>query len=155
MTAVLFFLRAVILILLWGFVIAAIVAVRHDIVGTRPRRQASPAPPRAAPVTRSSKASKQTARRLVVVEGEAAGTVVELAGEPITIGRADDSTITLIDDYVSTRHARLVQQEGAWLIEDLGSTNGTYLDRQRVTAPTPVTVGVPIRIGKTVLELRK
>lgn len=155
MTAVLFFLRAVILILLWGFVIAAIVAVRHDIVGTRPRRQPSPAPPRAAPAPRASKTGKSAARRLVVVDGDAAGTIVELTGDPITIGRADDSTITLTDDYVSTRHARLVQQEGAWLIEDLGSTNGTYLDRQRVTTATPVTVGQPIRIGKTVLELRK
>src|SRR5690348_12626818 len=150
MTAVLFFLRAVILILLWGFVIAAIVAVRHDIVGTRPRRQSAPAQPRAAPAPRASKVNKSAARRLVVVDGDAAGTVVELTGEPITIGRADDSTITLTDDYVSTRHARLVQQEGAWLIEDLGSTNGTYLDRQRVTTATPVTVGQPIRIGKTV-----
>jgi pSer/pThr/pTyr-binding forkhead associated (FHA) protein len=94
-------------------------------------------------------------RRLVVVDGAAAGTTVDLTDEPITIGRADDSTITLIDDYVSTRHARLVLQDGTWLIEDLGSTNGTYLDRQRVTALTPVTAGVPIRIGKTVLELRK
>lgn len=155
MTAVLFFLRAVILILLWGFVIAAIVAVRHDIVGTRPRPQSTPPAPKPPPAARSSKANRQTARRLVVVAGDAAGTVVDLTGEPITIGRADDSTITLIDDYVSTRHARLVQQDGAWLVEDLGSTNGTYLDRQRVTAPTPVALGVPIRIGKTVLELRK
>ena len=155
MTAVLFLLRAVILILLWGFVIAAIVAVRHDIVGTRPRRQSTPAPARPAPAPKPAKAGRQGARRLVVIDGDAAGTTVDLTGEPITIGRADDSTITLIDDYVSTRHARLVLQEGGWLIEDLGSTNGTYLDRQRVTTPTPVTIGVPIRIGKTVLELRK
>jgi pSer/pThr/pTyr-binding forkhead associated (FHA) protein len=155
MTAVLFLLRAVVLILLWGFVIAAIVAVRHDIVGTRPRRQAIPAAARPAPAPRAPKAGRPAVRRLVVVDGAAAGTTVDLTDEPITIGRADDSTITLIDDYVSTRHARLVLQDGAWLIEDLGSTNGTYLDRQRVTALTPVTAGVPIRIGKTVLELRK
>jgi len=155
MTAVLFLLRAVILILLWGFVIAAIVAVRHDIVGTRPRRQQAPVQPRPAPTPRAAKSGRPGPRRLVVIDGDAAGTTVDLTGEPITIGRADDSTITLIDDYVSTRHARLVLQEGGWLIEDLGSTNGTYLDRQRVTTPTPVALGVPIRIGKTVLELRK
>jgi pSer/pThr/pTyr-binding forkhead associated (FHA) protein len=156
MTAVLFLLRAVILILLWGFVIAAIVAVRHDIVGGRPRRQQAPPQPRPAPAPRAPKAGRLAARKLVVVDGAAAGITVELTGEPITIGRADDSTITLTDDdYVSTRHARLVLQDGAWLIEDLGSTNGTYVDRQRVTALTPVTLGVPIRIGKTVLELRK
>ena len=55
----------------------------------------------------------------------------------------------------SSRHARLYPQNGAWIVEDLGSTNGTYLDRQKVTAPTPVPVGVAVRIGKTVLELRR
>jgi pSer/pThr/pTyr-binding forkhead associated (FHA) protein len=91
----------------------------------------------------------------VVVEGSLAGQTFPLTEVAITIGRADDSTLVLTDDYASTRHARLVPQGDAWLVEDLGSTNGTYLDRQRITAPTPVPVGVPIRIGKTVLELRK
>jgi pSer/pThr/pTyr-binding forkhead associated (FHA) protein len=61
----------------------------------------------------------------------------------------------LNDDYASTYHARIFPQDGQWLVEDLGSTNGTYLDRQKVARPTPVPVGVPIRIGKTVLELRR
>ena len=154
MTAVLFLLRAAILVLLWGFVIAAIVAVRHDIFGTRPRRQPAPRQPRAA-TPRPAKADRGGARKLVVVDGALAGTTIPLTDEPITIGRADDSTIALTDDYVSTKHARLVSQGGQWVLEDLGSTNGTYLDRQRVTAPTPVPLGVPIRVGKTVLELRK
>ncbi|HVD28012.1 MAG TPA: FHA domain-containing protein, partial [Mycobacteriales bacterium] len=57
--------------------------------------------------------------------------------------------------YVSSRHARFFPREGQWLVEDLGSTNGTYLDRTKVTSPMPVKIGVPIRIGKTVVELRK
>ena len=61
----------------------------------------------------------------------------------------------LDDDYVSSRHARFFPQDGQWMVEDLGSTNGTYLDRTKVTGPTPVKIGVPIRIGKTVVELRK
>ena len=61
----------------------------------------------------------------------------------------------LNDDYASTHHARIFPQDGQWIVEDLGSTNGTYLDRQKVIRPTPVPVGVPIRIGKTVLELRR
>jgi pSer/pThr/pTyr-binding forkhead associated (FHA) protein len=148
------------LVLLWGFVVAAIVAVRHDVFGTRPAR--APAPPKpkpdraAAPRTqRTEKADKSAARKLVVVDGALAGTTVNLTAAAITIGRADDSTIVLSDDYVSTRRARLVPAEGKWLLEDLGSTNGTYLDRQRVTGPTPVPLGVPIRVGKTVMELRK
>ena len=60
----------------------------------------------------------------------------------------------LDDDYASTRHARITQQGQEYFLEDLGSTNGTYLDRARVTMPTPVPVGVPIRIGRTVIELR-
>ena len=71
------------------------------------------------------------------------------------MGRANDATLVLNDDYASTYHARIFPQDGQWLVEDLGSTNGTYLDRQKVARPTPVAVGVPIRIGKTVLELRR
>jgi pSer/pThr/pTyr-binding forkhead associated (FHA) protein len=92
---------------------------------------------------------------MVVTGGSLAGTTIDLADSQITIGRADDATLMLTDDYASTRHARLFPQDGQWLVEDLGSTNGTYLDRQKVTRPTPVPVGVPIRIGKTVLELRR
>jgi pSer/pThr/pTyr-binding forkhead associated (FHA) protein len=157
-TAVLFLLRAIILVLLWGFVVAAIVAVRHDVFGTRPGRTPSaPKPARASTprAQRPAKADKSAARKLVVTDGALAGTTVNLTTDAITIGRADDSTIVLSDDYVSTKHARLVPAEDKWLLEDLGSTNGTYLDRQRVTAPTPVPLGVPIRVGKTVMELRK
>ena len=94
-------------------------------------------------------------QQLLVTAGALAGTTVGLSDQQITIGRAGDATLVLSDDYASTRHARIFPQDGQWLLEDLGSTNGTYLDRQKVTEPTPVPVGVPIRIGKTVLELRR
>ena len=70
------------------------------------------------------------------------------------IGRADDSTLVLTDDYASTRHARLSQHGAEWYVEDLGSTNGTYLDRDKVTTAVRVPIGTPVRIGKTVIELR-
>ena len=73
----------------------------------------------------------------------------------MTLGRADDSTLVLTDDYASSRHARLVPGDGAWHVEDLGSTNGTYLGNAKVVRPTPVPLGQQIRIGKTVLELRR
>jgi pSer/pThr/pTyr-binding forkhead associated (FHA) protein len=94
------------------------------------------------------------ATTLVVTAGSMAGTRLRLSAGPILIGRAEDSTLVLDDDYASTRHARLIQQGSGFAVEDLGSTNGTYLDRSRVTAPTPVPIGVPIRIGRTVIELR-
>ena len=163
MTAILFLLRAIILVLLWGFVLAAIVAVRQDVFGTsKTRRQpAGPRPPARAPQpaapapAQRGRKDKSAARKLVVTGGALQGTTVPLAGVPITIGRADDSTLVLTDDYVSTRHARLVPREDAWVLEDLGSTNGTYLGRQRVTDPVPVPLGAQIRVGKTVLELRR
>jgi hypothetical protein len=157
MTAVLFLLRAVILVLLWGLVVAAVVAVRHDVFGTP---KAAPAGRRTSPAPAKSpqpkdKRGRGAARRLVVTQGALAGTTIPLTGAPITIGRADDSTLVLTDDYVSTRHARLLPQGEDWVLEDLGSTNGTYLDRQRIAAAVRVPVGAPIRVGKTVLELRR
>ncbi|HEY5357703.1 MAG TPA: FHA domain-containing protein [Streptosporangiaceae bacterium] len=154
--------RLAFLAVLWLFVIAAVGVVRTDLFGssTRRRKQARKArPPRPAPPPparrNGGRPSRSTPQQMVVTAGTLAGTVVGLSDMQITIGRADDATLVLTDDYASTRHARLFPQDGQWLVEDLGSTNGTYLDRQKVTQPTPVPVGVPIRIGKTVLELRR
>jgi pSer/pThr/pTyr-binding forkhead associated (FHA) protein len=71
------------------------------------------------------------------------------------IGRAPDSSLVITDDYASGRHARVYSENGRWFVEDLNSTNGTYLGQQKLNRPQPITVGQPIRIGKTVLELRK
>jgi FHA domain len=62
--------------------------------------------------------------------------------------------LVLTDDYASTRHARLSPRGSEWYVEDLGSTNGTYLDRAKVTTAVRVPMGTPVRIGKTVIELR-
>ena len=158
--------RIAFLALLWLFVIAAVGVVRTDIFGTSSssRRQARmqrqprvmpPAPGRPARPPRAGRTGRATPQQLLVTAGTLAGTSLGLADQQITIGRANDATLVLNDDYASTRHARLFPQDGQWIVEDLGSTNGTYLDRQKVTRPTPVPVGVPIRIGKTVLELRR
>jgi len=112
----------------------------------------------AAAAARPSKAAKPrrgAARTLRITAGVREGTTIELGASPITIGRLPENTVVLEDDYVSGRHARLYPHEGAWVVEDLGSTNGTYLDRSRLTAPMVLPVGTPVRIGKTVLELRK
>lgn len=154
------------LALLWVFVIMAFRTVRHDLFGNRPPRTAPPV--RAVPTATAPRASaapvagrtggrqgRSAARRLVVTEGALAGTTIGLGEGPVTLGRADDSTLVLTDDYASSRHARLVPADGAWMVEDLGSTNGTYLGSAKVVRPTPVPLGQPIRIGKTVLELRR
>jgi hypothetical protein len=165
--AVVFILRAVVLVLLWGFVVAAIVAVRHDVFGVRPARSAAAAPaapsgrrpahaPAAAPTpaARSDRRGDPVARRLVVVAGAQRGLAVDLGAGPVTLGRATDSTLVLSDDYASNHHARLVTRGHQWLLEDTGSTNGTFVAGAKVAAPTPVEVGSQITIGRTTLELQ-
>jgi pSer/pThr/pTyr-binding forkhead associated (FHA) protein len=151
------------LAVLWLFVIAAVGVVRTDLFGParqRRRRSAAGVPSARqartpAKPARPARTARSAPQQLLVTGGALAGTSLGLTDQQITIGRADDATLVLADDYASTRHARLFPQDGQWLVEDLGSTNGTYLDRQKVTQPTPVPIGVPIRIGKTVLELRR
>jgi len=140
--------RAGFLALLWLFVLAALRVVRSDLYAVSGLRAALPQ--RRAAQNKLGKA----ARQMIVTHGALTGTRISLDGRPILIGRADDSTLVLDDDYASTRHARLSFSAGDWFVEDLGSTNGTYLDRAKVTGPTRVPLGVPIRIGKTVIELR-
>ena len=158
------------LAVLWLFVIVAVQVIRSDLFGTRvtqrgSRREANrpqqAARQQAAPPPQRQQATGGRQRRnaptkLVVSEGILTGTTVALQGQTITLGRAHDSTIVLDDDYASSRHARIYpDRDGNWIVEDLGSTNGTYLDRSRLTTPTPIPLGAPIRIGKTVIELRK
>ena len=92
---------------------------------------------------------------LLVVEGDNPGARAELADAPLLIGRGSDAAIRLDDDYVSTRHARIAASGDQWFVEDLGSTNGTYIGTVRITQPTTITLGTQVRIGKTILELRK
>src|SRR3954449_4047343 len=114
MTAILFLLRAIILVLLWAFVLAAIVSVRQDIFGTRkaarrpatPRPTPAPAPRPAAAAAPAGRRDRGAPRKLVVTGGTLQGTTVPLTDVPITIGRADDPTLVLTDDYISTRPSR-------------------------------------------------
>jgi hypothetical protein len=152
--------RLAFLAVLWLFVIAAVGVVRTDLFGPalssrQQRRQQKAQRARAQRPPRPGRAARGAPQRLLVTGGSLTGTSIGLADQQITIGRANDATLVLSDDYASSRHARLFPQDGQWIVEDLGSTNGTYLDRQKVTQPTPVPAGVPIRIGKTVLELRR
>src|SRR6201989_1773136 len=145
------------LALLWLFVFAAIRVIRGDLRTSGQPRVATPPPAR----RRGSKATPASAptgprgpSQLIVTEGGLQGTRIGLTGAPVLIGRANDSTLVLTDDYASTRHARISLQDGMWVVEDLGSTNGTYLGQRKVDGPMPMEVGVPLRIGQTVLELR-
>ncbi len=151
------------LAVLWLFVLSAVSVIRSDMFGARvdtvkapAAQQPSPAKPAKPPrQRRPSRSDRNTPRQLVVAAGPDRGQSVQLGSEPVLIGRGTDAQIRLDDDYVSTRHARVATNGEQWFVEDLGSTNGTYVGAQRVTAPTPVAMGTAIRIGKTVLELRR
>lgn len=151
------------IVLLWIFVFTVVGVIRRDLfAGARssrlvaaPRGVGASTGQPSGPSGKGAKAKRgRAAHQLVVTAGQLAGTRITLSESPITIGRAEDSTLVITDDYASARHARLVPRSGQWFVEDLGSTNGTYLDRAKVTGPTPVPLGVPIRIGRTSLELR-
>ncbi|MBA3431687.1 MAG: FHA domain-containing protein, partial [Actinobacteria bacterium] len=104
-----------------------------------------------APARRPKKAPGKAA----VVEGEnLLGKTFPLDGE-LTIGRAEKCSVVLDDAYVSQMHARIFQRGDGLMVEDMGSTNGTYLNRRRLTAPAELQRGDRIKIGKTVLEMRK
>lgn len=143
------------LILLWLLVISIVSALRRDLaIGQRSRTGAPGARQERSHEGPETAPQRLHARRLVVTEGPLAGTTLDLASSPVLLGRAQEATLVLEDDYASGRHARLFPQGSRWFIEDLGSTNGTFLGGTQLTRALPVELGVPIRIGKTVIELR-
>ncbi|MEP9362945.1 FHA domain-containing protein [Nocardioides sp. CN2-186] len=151
----LFLIRIAYLAILWIFVLSAISVIRSDMFGARV--------PEGARVTggKAPKPPKQSTKRrgapthVLVTEGSSAGERADLALAPVLIGRGSDAAIRLDDDYVSTRHARIAASGDQWFVEDLGSTNGTYVGTVRISQPTTITIGTQVRIGKTILELRK
>jgi hypothetical protein len=143
------------LALLWLFVLAAVRVVRSDLRSSgQPRVGVAPPARRRGAGRQPVLQGPHGPSHLLVTEGGLAGTRISLTGAPVLIGRANDSTLVLTDDYASTRHARISRQDGAWYVEDLGSTNGTYYGQRKLDGPVPMEMGVPLRVGQTVLELR-
>ncbi|WP_341995359.1 FHA domain-containing protein [Microbacterium sp. LWH7-1.2] len=171
-------LRIGFLVLLWAFVFAVVYSLRADLFGVKVRRMpdaaaaAAAAPAASAPGAASSvtapvaaaaappakpggPATTATAARIVITSGPKTGLELPLGNEPLTIGRSSESGLVVRDDYTSSHHARLVLWGDQWMIQDLDSTNGTWHDGVRVTAPVPVNLGAPIKVGATTFELRK
>lgn len=117
------------------------------------------APPVAPPITPSggalpSAGGSAQPRVLVITSGSAAGTSLPLDDSVITIGRSNDSTLAIVDEYTSTYHAKLARSGDRWLLTDLDSTNGTKLNGSRVTGTVLVPTYTPVTIGTTTFELR-
>ncbi len=169
------------LLLLWAFVFVVVYALRTDLFGQRVKRMpaeppapalfpssSAPAAPVTAPTSRPAPATTANpfrgglaaensaeASRLVITSGGKEGLELPLGREPLTVGRSGESGLVIRDDYTSTHHARLMLWDDGWVIQDLDSTNGTFLDGARVTVPTPVPLNTPVRIGTTSFELRR
>jgi Inner membrane component of T3SS, cytoplasmic domain len=166
-------LRIAFLVVLWAFVFAIVYALRSDLFGQKVRRLPAAQPAAAtpqqqytapAPMTeqlstpaRSAPPSSSSldARRLVITSGAKSGLEMDLPAEAMTIGRSNESALVIRDDYTSTHHARLLLWADGWVIQDLDSTNGTFLDGTRVLVPTQVPLNTPVKIGMTSFELRR
>ncbi|MDF1604485.1 FHA domain-containing protein [Nocardioides sp. YIM 152315] len=153
----LFLVRIAYLAILWIFVLSAISVIRSDMFGARVPEAARGGGGKAPKPPKEPKPGKRRGAptHAIVTEGSNVGERAELAQAPILIGRGTDAAIRLDDDYVSTRHARIAASGDQWFVEDLGSTNGTYVGTVRITQPTTITLGTRVRVGKTIIELRK
>lgn len=142
--------KIVFLALLWLFIALIANIVRRDMFGRTVRADSLRTLPADGP---GGGRRSRTPTRFAVTQGTQQGLSVPV--EPtINLGRAADSTFHLDDDYASARHAQLVQSDAlTWVLHDLGSTNGTYVNGRRVTEPVSITVGDVIRIGKTLMRL--
>lgn len=154
----LFLVRTGFLVLLWIFIFSIISVIRADLFGqkvvSRVAEANIPAVFSSPTVASEGVASEAPATKLVVTAGEKAGVEIALAGRQLTIGRAGDSDLIVDDEYASTHHAKLVFINGDWMIQDLDSTNGTFLDGQKVTTPMVVPQNTQVRVGQTTFELR-
>ena len=149
--------RLAFLALLWSFVVFTVIALSRDLRQPvqAPRTGALVVPRTDRKSRRLPRAGRRTPSKLVVTEGELTGTVVPLGTAPVTIGRAPDSTLVIEDDYASSRHARISLVDSDWVVEDLGSTNGTWIERARITEPAVLHVGSNLRVGRTTIQARR
>jgi hypothetical protein len=147
-------LKVVFLLLLYFFIYRAIRSVTADL-RARPARGGSSGGGRADSGARASTKARAPRSVVVMKEKGGKGQAHSFSGDQLQIGRADACQIRLDDTYASQFHARLYRRDGSWFVEDLGSTNGTYLNQRRLTAPAEIRAGDKLRIGKTTLELRR
>jgi pSer/pThr/pTyr-binding forkhead associated (FHA) protein len=145
-------LKIFLLLLLYLFFLRVLRAVWAEVnppkapEARRPKRERAP---------RRASARRHGAPVLrLIAPPELRGRTFEL-GEEATIGRAAGCQVTIDDTYASQLHARVFQRDGQIFVEDIGSTNGTYLNRKKVSGPMVFQRGDKLQIGNTVLELER
>jgi hypothetical protein len=165
------------LAVLWLFIFIVLYSLRSDLFGpkltplqrvavqsARSRESgAAPSESADAPTTVTGRASAGAASappsgdatRIVITSGPRAGLELDLPQTGLTIGRSSGSGLQIKDDYTSNQHAKIVRWRDRWVVQDLGSTNGTFVEGARISESTPVRVGSSVRIGTTTFELRR
>lgn len=145
-------LRLGLLVLLWGFVFSIISVLRTDLYGTKVLPRGGN---RSRNQSRAPKSLKRGPTHVAVIEGGLKGTTLPLSDAGLLIGRNPECSLVLGDDFASGRHARIYRRDDGWYADDLGSTNGTFVGQERIGEAYKLDVGTRLRIGQTVLELRK
>lgn len=140
--------RAALLVCLWLFIYLIARNLRRDIYHANTATMAS------VPVERPKRRQQSGLTHIAVLEGSMRGTVIPLTEAGVLIGRNPECTLVLSDDFASGRHARIYVDGGMWWIDDLRSTNGTFIGTQPVGDHVALQLGTQIRIGQTVLEMR-
>jgi pSer/pThr/pTyr-binding forkhead associated (FHA) protein len=152
------FLKYIFLALLYLFFLRVLRAVWMELREPKPLPVPAPAPAAAAPQVPSRRSGRPSpdGERLVILEPpDRQGQEFPL-GEELTIGRAGGCGVLIQDDtFVSQLHARVFRRDGDFYVEDLGSTNGTYLNNKKVTAAIAMHKGDKLKIGKTTMEVRR
>ena len=160
------------LVLLWVFVWFAVRSLRKDIEIFSPKKYKAwknkshrrPNPSNDESLRNNNIASANLEKNnqaemptlLVIIDGPLAGSSFPLEPSGVTLGRSANNTVVLNDEFVSSHHARVYfnQSVNSWVLEDLGSTNGTMIGHSRVNEPVVLPPRKPVRIGATMFELR-
>lgn len=147
--------KLALLVLLYLFLWRVVRVIAADLREPVPSDDARPTPRPAVAQPERRPNSRSIPTQVVLHPVQGPPRTIALDGERILFGRAPHVDERLEDDFVSDEHAELVRGEDRWRIRDLGSTNGTYLNGQKVIAPTGVAAGDQLQLGKTRLEVRR
>ena len=146
-------LKYLFLLLIFLFLWRAVKAMYVEVAG--PRGTRGSAPPARSPVQSSRGKPGRPPEKVVVSTSDGGKPKTYVIEEETIIGRDKGCQVVIDDTYASQFHARIFKRDDSVFIEDMGSTNGTYLNRRKVSSPLPVTRGDKARIGKTELDFRR